>query len=454
MARTPADRADARAHQPASARSELPSAHHATIGLLAGAGALPGEIVRDLRRQGRRVHVVALEGSADAGDALTAAPHTWTGIGQIKRMLDAFRDHGCRELMIAGGVRRPDLWKLRVDAGFFWNLPAVLSLMRGGDDRLLRRVIRFFELKGFTVRGLPELTPALLADAGPMTATTPTEPMQSDAKFGAAAIAALGRYDVGQAVVVCGGQLRAVEGAEGTDGMLRRLAAAREANCGDDTADGILVKLPKPGQDTRVDLPTIGPATIVNARAAGIIGIAVQEGATAIVGRAELCATADQSAIPVWGIRGPDTLADSVEGPASKVATVTRHAPTAQDLGDCAIGRAALAAAAGFGTARGVVVIREHVLAIGIDEPAAALVARSAALRQWGDRDRRRHRRRGVLVLASTDPPDRQVVAAVSDAGLSTILALGDDDDRSSSEKHAVARDADACGISLLRTVL
>lgn len=398
------------------------------------------------------MHVVALEGSAEPSGDLIEAPHTWTGIGQIKRMLDAFREHDCRDVLIAGGVRRPDLWKIRVDTGFFLNLPAILGLMRGGDDRLLRRVIRFFEHQGFTVCGLPELTPGLLAAAGPMTAIAPTRKMQCDADVGAAAIAALGRYDVGQAVVVGGGRLRAVEGAEGTDGMLQRLAARRRAPEGCDTTDSVLIKLPKPGQDDRVDLPTIGPDTIANARAAGIVGIAVQHGATAVVGRAELCAAADQAAIPVWGMPAPVIRTTPVGGAELKVASMTRIQPTTQDLGDCAIGRAALAAAAEFGCARAVIVIREHVLAIGIDEPPVDFVQRTAALRQWGDRDRRRHRRRGALVLAATEGLDRELIAAVRDAGLSAILALDAGHD-AVSRYLSVAREADAGGVSLLGDV-
>lgn len=443
------------ARDPALEAISHKTAEDGTIGVLAGSGALPEEIVRDLRRQDRAVHVVAFQGSAEPGGELTAGSHTWTGIGQIKRMLGAFRAHDCREIIIAGGVRRPDLWQIRVDTGFFWNLPAILGLMRGGDDRLLRRVVRFFEYHGFTVRGMPDLTPELLASAGPMTAEAPTASMQSDAAVGAAAIAALGRYDVGQAVVVLAGRLCAIEGAEGTDGMLRRLAARGGAETeAASSAGGILVKLPKPGQDTRVDLPTIGPDTISNAHRAGVAGIAVQHGATAIVGRTALRAAADAVQMPVWGIapNGAAELGEVDVGPdaGDSIETVGRHRASGQDLVDCAIGHGALAAARQFGQARGAIVIREHVLAISMAEAPGSLVARSSALRQWGDRDRKRQRRRGVLVVPVSEPPDREIVDAVADAGLSAILVIGADQGQGSADWRAVANQADARGVVLL----
>ncbi|HEX5600035.1 MAG TPA: hypothetical protein VFX46_05340, partial [Hyphomicrobiaceae bacterium] len=108
------------------------------LGILAGNGDLPLEVANAVRAQGRDVHLVAIRGEAEPG--IEAHPHTWIGLGQIGGMLRAFREAGCRDLVILGGVRRPDLLKLRPDLGFFRNLPLILSLMVGGDDSVLRRV--------------------------------------------------------------------------------------------------------------------------------------------------------------------------------------------------------------------------------------------------------------------------------------------------------------------------
>ena len=110
------------------------------------------------------MHFVAIEGFAPPGVA--AYPHTVASLGQVGRILRSFREAGCRDLIIAGGIERPDLFRLKLDLGFFKSLRTVLSLTRGGDDSVLRRIVGFFEAQGFCVRGVAEIAPHLLARAG------------------------------------------------------------------------------------------------------------------------------------------------------------------------------------------------------------------------------------------------------------------------------------------------
>ncbi len=119
------------------------------LGIFAGNGQLPLEVADAVHAAGRRCIWVGITGEAEP--AIARYPHTWVGLGQIGAMLRAFRTAGCRDLVILGGVRRPDLRALWPDAGFFLNLPLIVSLMAGGDDSVLRRIVAFFQRRGFRV---------------------------------------------------------------------------------------------------------------------------------------------------------------------------------------------------------------------------------------------------------------------------------------------------------------
>src|SRR5262245_24542504 len=195
------------------------------IGIPAGGGRLPLTIAESVIERGGSVHIVGIEGEAEPG--IARFPHTWVNWGQVGRMVSTLRKHA-DAMVIVGGVRRPDLWKLRPDWGFFVSLPRILEMMAGGDDSVLSRVVRFFEAKGITVCGAHEVAPGLLAVSGPAGALSLDRQGLADAQLGFAVRAALGALDAGQAVVTEGGKVLAIEGAEGTDAMLRRVAGLRD----------------------------------------------------------------------------------------------------------------------------------------------------------------------------------------------------------------------------------
>ena len=165
------------------------------LGILAGGGRLPLMIAESVGARGGHVHIVAIEGAADPDVA--RFPHTWVNLGQIGRIVATLSAEGRNELVIAGNVRRPDLRTIRPDAGFFTSLPQVFSLLAGGDDSVLSRVVRFFEAKGLTVRGAHEVAPDLLADAGQIGAVALSPGDHADAMLGFAVRAALGSLDAG-----------------------------------------------------------------------------------------------------------------------------------------------------------------------------------------------------------------------------------------------------------------
>src|SRR5262245_25672584 len=187
------------------------------IGILAGGGRLPLMIAESVAARGEGVHIVAIMGEADP--EIARFPHTWVNWGQIGRMVATLRAEGADRLVIAGGVKRPDLRRIRPDLGFFMSLPRIVGLLAGGDGSVLTRVVRFFEAKGFRVNGVHEVAPDLLAGAGRMGGVALGCGDAADAQLGFAVRHALGVVDAGQAVVVARGEVLAIEGAEGTDAM-------------------------------------------------------------------------------------------------------------------------------------------------------------------------------------------------------------------------------------------
>ena len=142
------------------------AAAEAPLGILAGGSGLPIEIAEAVMGRGRGVHIVGLRGEAEPG--ISRFPHTWVEWGGVGAILTAFRAAGCRDIVIVGRVRRPNLTRIRPDLGFWRALPSVLSSLRGGDDAILRMVVGFFESHGLVVRGAHQAAPELIAPSGPI----------------------------------------------------------------------------------------------------------------------------------------------------------------------------------------------------------------------------------------------------------------------------------------------
>jgi DUF1009 family protein len=268
------------------------------LGVLAASGSIPIAVCDAAEAKGIEVFAVAIRGQAD--QEITRFPHRWVRLGEVGGLINALREAKCRDVVIVGALKRPDLWRVGMDFGFIWHLPTILSLTRGGDDTVLKRVVRFFEGQGFIVRGAHEIAPSLLAPNGACGALRPKEEHEADISRGLALLDALGPFDVGQSVVVARGQVLAIEAAEGTDEMLKRCAGLHQ--WGRRGRSGVLIKAPKAGQELRVDMPVIGPRTVEHAAAAGLAGIAVMSGQVMIADQAEAISLADHKEIFVAGI--------------------------------------------------------------------------------------------------------------------------------------------------------
>lgn len=273
-------------------RAEMPR----TLGIIAGGGSLPVKVATAARAAGRAVFILGLEGFAEP--ALFASwPFELQRLGAAGRIIGALREHGCQDLVMIGPVRRPSLLDLRPDAEGAKLLARVGRAIFAGDDGLLAAVIRVLTEEGFRVIGAHEIMREAVAPSGVLTRTAPDAQAMVDIKRGIEVARVLGTADVGQGCVVQQGLVLAVEAIEGTDAMLLRAGALRRDGIG-----GVLVKLVKPGQDKRADMPTIGPDTVRHAADAGLRGLAFEGQATILADREACLAAADAAGLFLLGL--------------------------------------------------------------------------------------------------------------------------------------------------------
>jgi DUF1009 family protein len=278
------------------------------LAIVCGGGSLPFAVADAVRKRGRRAVLFPLRGWADP-QQVSNYPHHWGAVAQFGWFCRTARAEGCRDVVFIGGLARPKLWQLRLDLGALRILPQVLAAYRGGDDHLLSGVADIFEQQGFRMVGAHEVAPEILVPEGSLGRRKPTERDRADIARGLALLDAIGEFDVGQAAIVADNHVLAVEAAEGTDRMLARVAELRSRGIG--AAGGVLIKAPKPGQDRRFDLPSIGPQTVEGAARAGLAGIAVIAGGAIIAEPQRVAAAADRHNVFVAGVRADETLGDA-----------------------------------------------------------------------------------------------------------------------------------------------
>ncbi len=271
------------------------------LGLIAGGGDLPVTLAQQCDMAGRPLFVLRLKGFAD-GD-YSAYPNTEVGVAQLGRCIEALRDNGCEAVCFAGKVSRPDFSALKPDLRGLSVLPAALTAARAGDDALLRFLVGEFEKEGFAVEGAHQVAASLMLGAGPLGARAPGPEHRADIRQAMAVAGEIGRLDIGQGAVACDGLVLAVEAQEGTDAMLARCAALPTTLRGSAAhRRGVLAKRPKPIQDHRVDMPTIGLATIEAAAAAGLAGVVGEAGGVLVMQRDALIQAADRLGLFVYGV--------------------------------------------------------------------------------------------------------------------------------------------------------
>ena len=272
----------------------------APLGLIAGLGDLPVAVAENAVATGQGVYVLRLKGFEEP--RLAAFPGAVVGLGEIGKLFALLKQAGCEDVLFAGIVKRPNFKDLKLDLRGAALLPKVLAEAGRGDDALLRLMVKEVEKQGFRVIGSDAAHAALLAPSGLVGGPAPSESALADIARGAHVVAALGDLDIGQGCVVCEGLVLAVEAQEGTDAMLDRCAALPEAIRGTPAARrGVLVKRPKPAQERRIDMPTVGVSTVEKVAAAGLAGLAVEAGGALMLGRAEMQESAERLGVFLYG---------------------------------------------------------------------------------------------------------------------------------------------------------
>ncbi len=266
------------------------------LGLIAGGGMMPVEIIKYCNQTERDIVAVGLETFATV-QTVENAPHIFAHIGEAGKMLKYFKEQGVEEIVLAGGIKRPSLKELIPD----WEgvkILAKISFKKLSDDGLFRAVIDVIEGYGFRLVGIEDVVPEMLFQDGVYGKEKPNDDDLLDIARGIEVAKALGAVDVGQAVVVQEGMVLAVEAVEGTDRMLDRAASVKRKGKGP-----VMVKIKKPGQDSRVDMPAMGLQTIEQLRKYGMKGIAVEAGGILLIEKEEVIRQADEAGIFIVGIK-------------------------------------------------------------------------------------------------------------------------------------------------------
>ncbi len=272
------------------------------LGIIAGGGSLPRRLIRYCQETKRNFFVVAIEGNAEPDLVDDTIPHLWIRIGQAGTGFKRLAEEKIEEVVMIGTIHRPSFKDLVPDmrtAAFFAKIGAKAL----GDDGILRALIKEIEAEKMRVVGIQEVMGDLLAKSGVLGHKKPSKTDWEDIKRGIGVAFELGRLDVGQSVVVQEGLVLGVEGIEGTDELIKRCGGYKRKGSG-----GVLVKLRKPQQDMRIDLPTVGIRTLENAKQSGLNGLAVHAGNTLIVDEEDFIRQADKLGLFVIGINPGDYL--------------------------------------------------------------------------------------------------------------------------------------------------
>lgn len=267
----------------------------APVAIIAGSGTLPLQVADSAAKAGRKVFVALIAGSADPA-RYRSFEHVEFGIGQLGALLRNLKQRGIAEVTLIGGVVRPGLMDIKPDFGLVRHWSELVQAYRKGDDGLLNGIVATLENQGIKVVSALAISPDLaITTEGAITNTSPDSHATKEIALGLEVMAALSPFDMGQCVVVSGARPVAIEGAEGTDAMLQRVAEMRRSGrLKREFGGGVLVKAPKLGQNMRTDIPAIGPLTVQHAADAGLQGIAIACGQVLVAERDETIKLANQ----------------------------------------------------------------------------------------------------------------------------------------------------------------
>ena len=270
------------------------------LGLIAGSGDLPVEIAQAVAET--NPFIVRVRGFA--GAELENYDGKDLSVGQIGGIIKALKSAKCDTVCFAGYITRPDLKNLQMDARGLIFVPKALAAGRNGDDAVVRVIIEEFENAGFNILGPDEVMSSLAPEEGVLGAIIPTPDQKNDIDKAVRIARRIGELDIGQGAVVSAGIVLAVEAQEGTSAMLERVVCLPgHLDMGTDLRNGVLAKMPKPIQELRVDLPTIGIETVRLCEKAGLAGIVLEAGRALILERTEVLAELDKNGMFLMSVQ-------------------------------------------------------------------------------------------------------------------------------------------------------
>jgi len=270
-----------------------------TLGLIAGQGRFPFEVARAARSRGIKVVIAALHGCADAAIAESSEctdDLEWLYLGEVERLISFFQNAGVQGVVVAGKVPKTNLYgdptPLRLDG---LALKLLAEMENREDDSIMLILAKCLESEGLQLYSQVELVPDLLAGEGLLGAVEPTPEQLRDVAFGLPLAKAIGGLDIGQTLVVGNTAVLAVEAIEGTDEAIRR-GGRLGPGC------AVVVKVAKPDQDMRFDVPAVGPDTVRVLVESGVSLLAIEAGKTLLFEQDEMIRLADEAGIAVMGI--------------------------------------------------------------------------------------------------------------------------------------------------------
>lgn len=260
------------------------------IGLIAGSGQFPLIFSRTAREKGYAVYAAAHLKETDPAIEASVDAIEWIHLGQIKRLLKFFRRHQVTQAVMMGAIRKTRMFTdVRPDTK---ALALVAGMRHTHDDGLLRAFAGLLEREGIRIEASTMLLPEMLAPQGCWTRRKPNREESADMRLGWRLTKEIGRLDIGQCLVLARGSVLAVEAIDGTDATIRR-----GGKLGNGRA--VVVKVCKPTQDNRFDIPAIGVGTIETMHEAGASALVIEAGKAVVFDREEMIALADRRGIAI-----------------------------------------------------------------------------------------------------------------------------------------------------------
>jgi DUF1009 family protein len=259
------------------------------IGLIAGSGQFPIIFSEKARLNGYDVYAAAYVKEADPKIKDHVDVVEWMHLGQVNKLIRFFKTHEIHQAVMMGGIQKTRIFKdIKPD---FKAISMMIGMKHSHDDSVLRAFANVLEKEGIKILESTFLVPELLAPEGCWTKIKPTRSQREDMVLGWKIAKEIGRLDIGQCVVVGGGSVLAVEAIDGTDATIRRGASLGK--------DAVVVKVCKPNQDFRFDIPATGAQTIEVMAEAGAGALLLEAGKAVVFDREKMISLADEKKIAI-----------------------------------------------------------------------------------------------------------------------------------------------------------